>query len=307
MTWLGAAALACGGNTQLDSEPAVGGQVGGRVALGGASSQGTGGTNPMGGVSTSGTSSGTGGVATGGSSTGGSSTGGSSTGGSSTGGAHAGGAAPGGVGAGMGPGGAGAGGAIAGGNPAGGVVVGTGGAAPGGSSAGGAVGTGGATADCELGLRVDDCCSAPVPVAVTEFADPCLLPYRAFYTADELAGCPGAEACLALSCVHPRPPSHVVRRRNDLCVFVDECIPAAEPFSVCWVATDYNTCCSCPTVVPREVVERDPCVLTEGTPEPGTCADCSAVDCASCNTPTPRVSCEYDAGAGLSVCHGWVE
>jgi hypothetical protein len=87
-------------------------------------------------------------------------------------------------------------------------------------------------------------------------------------------------------------------------VFDNECITAAEPYSVCLVATDYNYCCSCPELIPHVVVDADPCVLTEGLPEPGTCADCSTVDCAACETPEPSIFCEYDSVTKLSTCRG---
>jgi hypothetical protein len=155
-----------------------------------------------------------------------------------------------------------------------------------------------------VGVQIDACCSEPIAVESNAFEDPCVLPYRRYYSDEELAGCPGSEKCLMMNCTHPAPPSRVVARRNGQCVFDDECITAAAPYSVCLVATDYNYCCSCPEVIPRVVVEADPCVLTEGFPESGTCADCGTIDCVACDTPEPSVFCEYDSVTKLSTCRG---
>ncbi len=174
----------------------------------------------------------------------------------------------------------------------------------GGGHAGGISGSAGASVGCHVGVRVDACCSEPIAVDSRAFEDPCVLPYRSYYTSEELAGCPASEACLMVECTHPAPPSRVATLRNGECGFDDECIMAAEPYSFCWVATDHNYCCSCPEVIPRVVVEADACVLDEGPPEPGTCADCSLVDCAPCDAPEPSIFCEYDSLTRLSVCRG---
>ena len=301
-SWLGLTVLACGGSTESDpadttagrqpgdhvtdagtttggtgtSGASTGGDTGGRTDTGGADTGGTAG------AVTSGAGPGLGGAGAGGSGAGGAGTGGADTGGADTGGAA--GAVT--SGAGPGPGGAGAGGA------------GTGGVSTGG------VNTGGTVPGCFVGVRINDCCSEPIPADEADADDPCLRPYQSHFSAEELAGCPEAEACLAYSCVHPPPASRAVRRLNGECVFDHECLLAAMPSSFCSVATDYNTCCSCPEAMPILTIEADPCILAEGTPAPGTCGDCSDASCPTCNSTPPAVSCDSDSDTRLMVCRG---
>ena len=310
-TWFGLITLACGGNTGSDPvNTAAGRQTAGHTGsgstvTGGTTTGGTGGattggvtagrTSTRGGNTSGGADTGriaTGGASSGGASAGDAGSGATSTGGTDTGGSTAGGA----ITSGAGPGGANAGGAGAGGFDTGGT------SGSGDANTGGTSGSGGTNLGCYVGVRVDDCCSEPIALDEVEFNDPCLLPYKRDYTAEDLAHCPEAKTCLTVDCLHPSPPSRLTSRRNGECVFVHECIMAAAPFDYCWVATDFNFCCSCPEVLPRFVVETDPCVLTEGTPEPGTCADCSDVRCASCDTPLPTVLCDYNSDAQLMVC-----
>jgi len=329
--WLGLLALACGGQAQADGAAHAGGagtaETGGSetAPISGVPSGGnaTGGAS-TGGASAGGTSSGkstggrtnTGGIPSGGTSAGGTTSGGKSSGGrTNTGGTPSGGASAGGTtGSGGSTGGTPAGGASGGRTTGGGAVGGssTSGAGSGGFIAGGAggahtggtAGSGGTSLDCQVAVRIDHCCSQPIAVESKAFEDPCVLPYRSYFTREELAGCPDAEKCLMVNCTHPAPPSRVARLSSGECVFDDECLAAAAPYNFCSIATDYNRCCSCPEVFPQVVVAADPCLLTEGVPEPGTCADCSAVDCAACNAPKPSLYCDYDSVTQLSVCRG---
>lgn len=294
---LGLIVLSCGGRANSDgSDGTSGAETGGHATAAGA-------PNAAGGTSAGGTASG--GNAAGGTSTGGTPSGGTPSGGTASGGTNTGGLATGGR-------------EHTGGTPSSGTSSGgtnTGGVATGGATAAGAAGThtggtsgsGGTSLACQVGIRIDDCCSAPIAVEPKAFADPCVLPYASYYPSEAYEACPAAKKCLMVNCTHPDPPSRVAMLRNGQCVFENECIPAAAPYNFCTVATDYHRCCSCPEVFPSALVKADPCLVTEGLPEPGTCADCGTVTCAACQTPKPSVYCDYNTVTKLSVCRGRVE
>jgi hypothetical protein len=306
--WIAAATgltvIACGGNTgtELGSDPTGGstsGAAGGTTSSGGSPSGGDiagGRGGAIGGAASGGTESGgKGGTGSGGNEPGGTESGGTS--GTETGGATNGGTTTGGTETG------GAGGAETGGAATGGTELGgAGGAETGGAATGGTpgIGGGGGMMGCFVGVQLDDCCSAPVAGDSLIAGSPCFVPYRDGYSSDIYESCPAAEECLMLNCVHPRPVSRVVSRdENGKCEFVDECDPSNID---CVVAIDYNVCCSCPAVTPSMVVAVDPCVVESTQPPPSGCADCSAVDCASCNSPAPLPACSRQGDPVLGIC-----
>jgi hypothetical protein len=149
-------------------------------------------------------------------------------------------------------------------------------------------------------VQADDCCSHPVATDSRALGDPCLVPYDDAFKIATLGACPDAERCLAMNCAYFSPPSRVVTRDGTgTCVFTDECDAAA---NACAIAIDYNECCACAQVLPKAVVETDPCVVTSDEAVPPGCADCAAVNCRACPVDPPVGSCVPRGELALRTC-----
>jgi hypothetical protein len=68
------------------------------------------------------------------------------------------------------------------------------------------------------------------------------------------------------------------------------------------IAIDYHDCCACPEMLPRALVEDDPCVVTSDEPAPTGCVDCSAVRCGTCPTGPPSGTCDTRGEMSLLTC-----
>jgi len=154
---------------------------------------------------------------------------------------------------------------------------------------------------CVVAIRADNCCCpAPMPVLQSQVnADACLVhvPYRAGETSKCKNRCENICDCMSA----PAPSRVAVPSTNprNACEFGDECATAMD----CVIAVDTRDCCACGKVVPRRLVELDPCLSTDGS-RPANCAPkaCDAVDCAAC-PPISAPSCDrLDMPGALKTC-----
>lgn len=153
---------------------------------------------------------------------------------------------------------------------------------------------------CYAAVQADACCSPALAADRRAPTDPCLVPFEEAYEPATVSTCPNAEPCGWHSCTYRAPPSRVVTRdETGTCIFADECGPAAID---CVVASDLNRCCSCPEVLPRLLVEADPCIVTGVETPPTGCADCSNVQCGSCSGELPIPACATEVELGLGTC-----
>lgn len=188
----------------------------------------------------------------------------------------------------------------------GGMTAGTGaGAIGGGSAEGGAggmsAGTGGSDQDagplddeCVVATRLDDCCPRWYTMSRDEaLSDPCALAIgEPAPSGDEANGC-APQVCTDVLCQElGDPPSRVARPGpSGECIYADECNAEAS----CVIAMDITRCCPCYTSMPKELVDREPC-LVEATmsARPAQCTfpqACALVDCAECPEQPAEPSC----------------
>ncbi|MBN2192535.1 MAG: hypothetical protein JW751_06935 [Polyangiaceae bacterium] len=174
-----------------------------------------------------------------------------------------------------------------------------GGTPSGGSASGGTAGTG-AVMGCYVAVQADACCTPPLAADSLASPDPCLVPYDDLYLNATLEACPDAQSCLWMNCIRVRPSSRVLTRDHaGACVVTDECVHAA---SDCVVASDRDRCCECPAVLPRVVVETDPCIVVGDEAPRIPCADCSSIRCAGCTGVLPNPACGPQGEFGLATC-----
>jgi hypothetical protein len=154
---------------------------------------------------------------------------------------------------------------------------------------------------CYVGVQADDCCSRPVAADSRALGDPCFVAYEDVSNRAMLeSSCPDAAICRTMNCTYEPPPSRVVTRDDTgTCVFTDECDPDTDP---CIVAIDYHDCCACPEMLPRALVQDDPCIATSDEPAPTGCIDCSAISCGTCRANPPAVTCETRGEVSLLTC-----
>jgi hypothetical protein len=112
---------------------------------------------------------------------------------------------------------------------------------------------------CLVAMRLDTCCLETLPVRADELKkDPCLVLYTPYPVApvpicEQRKGiCPMVKCTPVIKTLLAQPGP------NGTCVWKSECTTDAD----CLVAEDCrDTCCSCGTVLPREVALAEPCVI----------------------------------------------
>jgi hypothetical protein len=152
--------------------------------------------------------------------------------------------------------------------------------------------------ECFVARRVDQCCSIPVAASQRDLdSQPCL---QHWDRTPVVAACPAAEQCNLRTC----PDSfvsgswtRVAERSGSSCSFRHECDTDAD----CTLATNEYQCCSCPSWVPRRVLERDSCYVSAGQIVSPSCEACTyEPDCNPCPSASPG-RCADD-GTGWRKC-----
>lgn len=158
---------------------------------------------------------------------------------------------------------------------------------------------------CVVAIRVDDCCTAPMPAPVQMVkADPCLVLWPPTNIPPACAA-KWPEACAYTDCAYSPPISRLARAvPGGTCAWASECTSHDD----CIPTLNTRECCGCPTAYPKVLVDLDPCLCDArlNMPCPAQCAkNCDAVKCKSCDE-WPQISCIGSwEDPGIKVCSPW--
>jgi hypothetical protein len=141
---------------------------------------------------------------------------------------------------------------------------------------------------CMIAIRVDNCCTQPIPALVQHVAqDPCLVPWP-IQTIPKECQAKWPEMCQYVDCAYAMPPTRVVGVvPGGGCAWADECADKTD----CVLVRDARECCSCLEPYPRSLVQQDVCLVGLQVTPPPSCPVClDAVLCEPC-PPPPSYAC----------------
>jgi hypothetical protein len=161
-----------------------------------------------------------------------------------------------------------------------------------------------APGDCIIAIRVDDCCTQPIPAFAQQLkTDPCLLPYPIALPIPDACLAKQPEKCQVIDCMWGQPRSRLVQGiPGGSCNWKSECATDAD----CTMAIDVERCCPCDAAYPKELLAKNACLIKDWSQGfPPTCHACmTGVPCTPCPFPG-KPTCVASGYPGINHCQPW--
>jgi hypothetical protein len=151
--------------------------------------------------------------------------------------------------------------------------------------------------DCVIAIRIDSCCTSPMPVLYQRvLQDPCLVLFPQRGEIPQTCRDRWTTNCDAVDCTWGEPPSRLVQGvPGGGCAWADECQTDED----CVLAVNYDRveCCPCGRGYPRALLGKLPCLVQQPCIDSPSCypQGCAGpvqcdMPCEPCDLP-PKATC----------------